>query len=383
MTNSVFTKKPKILYIENLRIVLSVLVVIVHVACSYGGPGGWSYTERGAGLATVLPLTVLNATSQSFFMGMFFLFGAYFTHLSFQKKGMSKFVKDRFIRLGIPLAITYYLISPFTSWLVWGIRHPDQLGISFIELWMTKNRFGVGVMWFAEALIYFSILYMIARIFIPWLRKKEKLSLPKIKSIHIFIAAVLLGIVTFLARFEFPLFTGGHGTNFNLGHFPQYIFLFTLGIIAARYSFDEVITLNQGRKWILAVVGMVFIGFPLLFYFGGANSGDLSPYYGGVTWQSFVFSMWEQMTGVFIMVALLGVFRSKWNYQNKTATKLSGAAYALYVFHPPVIVWVCMQFRNWEAMHLVKFLAITPLAILASYIVALLIKRIPVLNKIF
>ena len=64
MRSSGVSKKPKILYIENLRIVLSVLVVIVHVACTYGGPGGWSYMERGAGIATVLPLTLLNATSQ-------------------------------------------------------------------------------------------------------------------------------------------------------------------------------------------------------------------------------------------------------------------------------------------------------------------------------
>ena len=60
--------KPKIRYIENLRIVLSALVVVVHMACTYGGPGGWAYVEKGAGLGTVLPLTLINATSQSFFM---------------------------------------------------------------------------------------------------------------------------------------------------------------------------------------------------------------------------------------------------------------------------------------------------------------------------
>ena len=383
MNNQSGNKKPKIFYIENLRIILSALVVVVHVACTYGGPGGWSYTESGADFWSVLPLTILNATSQSFFMGMFFLFGAYFTHLSFQKKGAMIFVKDRFFRLGIPLAITYYLISPFTSWIVWGIRYPEQADISFIELWMTKNRFGVGVMWFAEALIYFSILYMIARLFIPWLRKTEKLNLPMIKSIHILIASILLGLVTFLARFEFPLFTGSHGTNFNLAHFPQYIFLFILGIMGARYRFDELITLNQAKKWMWAAAGMVFIGFPLVFFFGGAQGGDLSPYFGGATWQSLGFSMWEQMTGIFIMAALIGFFRTKWNHQSKMDSNLSGAAYALYVFHPPIIVWVCLQFRNWEAMHLVKFLTITPIALLASYLVALLIKRVPILNKIY
>lgn len=383
MNNPAAGKKPKILYIENLRIILSVLVVIVHMACSYGGLGGWSYTEDGAGIWSVLPLTMVNATSQSFFMGMFFLFGAYFTHLSFQKKGLWKFIKDRFVRLGIPLAITYYLISPFTSWIIWPVRYPDQAGMSFVELWTTQSRFGVGVMWFAEALIYFSILYIVARVLIPQLRQKEKLTLPEIKSVHIFIAAILLGLATFVTRFQFPLFSGGHGTNFDLGHFPQYIFLFVLGIMAARCSSEYLVTFVQAKKWMWFALTMIFLGFPAVFFLGGAISGNFNPYFGGTTWQSLGFSMWEQVTGISIMVALIGLFKTKWNHQNGATEALSSSAYAVYVFHPPVIVWVCLQFRSWEAMHLMKFLAITPLAIIATYLVALLIKKVPILNKIF
>ena len=383
MSNIGSTKKPKILYIENLRIILSALVVVVHVACSYGGPGGWSYMEKGAGFWTIFPLTLLNASSQAFFMGMFFLFGAYFTHLSYQKKGLWKFVKDRFVRLGIPLIITLFLISPFTSWIVWPIRHPDEAGISFVDLWMRGTRFGVGVMWFAEALIYFSILYMLARLLLPMLRIKRKLDLPKIKSFHILITSILLGFITYISRFEFPLFTGGHGTNFNLGHFPQYIFLFIIGVIAARYSSTHLIAFDHARKWLWFSLAMIFIGFPFLFFLGGAQGGDISPYFGGTSFHSLGFSLWEQITGIAIMVTLIGYFKMKWNHQNGFSKALSNSAYALYVFHPPVIVWVCLQFRNWEAMHLVKFLAITPLALLASYLVALIIKNMPVLKKIF
>jgi hypothetical protein len=375
--------KSKILYIENLRIVLSALVVIVHMACTYGGPGGWAYEEKGAGLETVLPLTILNATSQSFFMGMFFLFGAYFTHISFQKKGLWQFVKDRFIRLGIPLALTYYIISPFTSWLVLPIKRPQAVDISFIDYLINHGHFGVGVMWFAEALIYFSIIYIFARPFIPWLHKNEKLLLRQIHSFQIFVAAALLGLITFLARLEFPLFSGGHGTNFNLGHFPQYTFLFILGVIAAKYKTDQILPIEQAKKWLWFSAGMIIVGLPLLFFTGGADGGDLSPYFGGLTWQSFGFSIWEQITGISIMVSLIGIFKAIWNWQNKMQRILSGSAYAVYVFHPPVIVWVSIQFVNWDIMHLIKFMTITPLALVASYIVAILVKRIPGLNRIF
>jgi glucan biosynthesis protein C len=376
------SKKPKILYIENLRILLSVLVVVVHMACSYGGPGGWAYEEPGAGLGSILPLTILNATSQSFFMGMFFLFGAYFTHLSFQKKGAIRFVKDRFMRLGIPLMLTYYFISPLTRYIVWPIKHPEQVDFSFTELWTSGRAFGVGVMWFAEALIYFTILYMIARMFLPWLRRKEKLSLPKLTSRQIFLSSVLLGIVTFLVRLIFPLFTH-NPTNFTLGHFPQYIFLFILGIVVARYDSDNLVSYRQAKKWMWFSLGMIVIVFPLIFFLGGARGGDIKPYFGGFTWHSLAFSLWEQITGIAIMVTLIGILKVKWNTENKLSQRLSGGAYAVYVFHPPIIVWISIQFMNWEAMHLVKFLILTPLALVASYGVAIAIKRIPVLRKIF
>ena len=383
MKSSKDSRKPRILYVENLRIVLSALVVVVHMACTYGGPGGWTYMEPGAGIASILPLTILNATSQSFFMGMFFLFGAYFTHLSFQKKGLVNFVKDRFIRLVIPLGLTYFFINTLTDYIVWPIKHPEKADLTFVELWTSGRTFGVGVMWFAEALIYFTILYMIARIMVPWLRQKEKLVLPQIKSKHILIASVLLGLITFLARFEFPLFSGSHGTNFNLGHFPQYIFLFVLGIIAARYNSDNLVSYRQAKKWMWFSLCMIFIVFPVIFFFGGAQGGDISPYLGGITWHSLAFSFWEQVTGISIMVTLMGMLKIKWNQQSKFSARLSGSAYAVYVFHPPVLVGISVLFINWEAMHLLKFLALTPLAIVASFGVALVIKRLPILGKIF
>lgn len=376
------SRKSKILYVENLRILLSVLVVIVHMACTYGGPGGWAYEEGGAGLGSILPLTVLNATSQSFFMGMFFFFGAYFTHLSFQKKGFVSFVKDRFIRLGIPLLLTYYFISPLTKLIVWPIKHPEQADFSFIELWSSGRAFGVGVMWFAEALIYFTIFYMVARIAIPWLRRKEKLNLPKIRSQHILISAALLGIATFLFRLPFPLFTH-NPTNFTLGHFPQYIFLFILGIIVARYNSDHLASYLQAKNWMWFAVAMIVIVFPVIFFIGGAQGGNIRPYFGGLTWHSLAFSVWEQVTGIAIMVSLMGLLKVKWNSQSKISAGLSGSAYAVYVFHPPVIVWVSILFVNWDAMHLVKFLVITPIALVATYVVSLAIKQLPVFKKIF
>jgi len=377
------SKSPRLAYIENLRILLTALVVIVHLACSYGGPGGWIYIEKGAGFATVLPLTVLNATSQSFFMGMFFFIAAYFTHRSFQKKGLFRFVKDRLIRLGIPLLLFYYFINVVTTIIVLPINHPESAGVSFGELWKSGHAFGFGVMWFVLALIYFTVLYLIAYLVFPGLRIKKNKPIPKIKPTYILITAILLGVMTFMVRIIYPLFKGYHLFPFVLGHFPQYIFLFVLGIIAAKYESDNFVSYVQAKNWMWFSLVLVVIVFPLLFLIGRVNENGIQLFLGGVTIQSFIFSVWEQVTGIAIMVSLFGIFKARRNTQNNFTKKLSDSAYAVYVLHPPVLVVISILFINWKVMLLLKFLALMPLALIFSFGIAMIVKQIPLLKRIF
>ena len=79
----------------------------------------------------------------------------------------------------------------------------------------------------------------------------------------------------------------------------------------------------------------------------------------------------------------MGLTRTKWNTQSKFATQLSNSAYAVYLIHPPVLVFISITFMNWKAMHLVKFLALAPLAVAASFALAILIKQVPFLKRIF
>ena len=39
--------RPRLLYIDNLRILLTILVIMHHFAIGYGGPGGFYYSEDG------------------------------------------------------------------------------------------------------------------------------------------------------------------------------------------------------------------------------------------------------------------------------------------------------------------------------------------------
>src|SRR5260370_41631088 len=104
------------LYIDRLRSVMTVLVVLHHTAITYGAPGGWYYNElRPSGSVSSLLLTLFVATNQAYFMGFFFLLAGYFTPASLERKGYARFLGDRFLRLGLPLFAFIFVLNPLTA----------------------------------------------------------------------------------------------------------------------------------------------------------------------------------------------------------------------------------------------------------------------------
>jgi surface polysaccharide O-acyltransferase-like enzyme len=69
--------RSRLLYIDNPRTMVIVMVILVHLSVTYGGEGSWYYKEGRADLLTGSILSLHNAISQSFFMGLLFLLGGW------------------------------------------------------------------------------------------------------------------------------------------------------------------------------------------------------------------------------------------------------------------------------------------------------------------
>ena len=99
--------KNRLLFIDNLRTVMIVLVILVHLSVTYGGEGSWFYKERPADMPTVTALSFFNAVTQSYFMGLLFLLAAYFTPSSYDRKGPRPFLRlaPRLVHTGCDLVL--------------------------------------------------------------------------------------------------------------------------------------------------------------------------------------------------------------------------------------------------------------------------------------
>ncbi len=145
-------------YVDNLRIFLISLVVLQHLAISYGAPGSWYYNESEPDGLLILPMAMFVATNQAFFMGLFFLISAYFTEISLKSKTPGRFLASRMLRLGIPILLFYFLISPGMGFML--VRRLRDPGVSFLSIFLEGDWFGIGPLWFVEALLIFTLIYL-------------------------------------------------------------------------------------------------------------------------------------------------------------------------------------------------------------------------------
>ena len=367
----------KLFYIDRLRVVLTVLVVLHHSFITYGAPGGWYYAQKTTKIAALIPMTMFVAINQAFFMGFFFFLSACFISPSYNRKGAGQFLSDRLKRLGIPLIFYSFILSPVLSYLVyyWGYGHhityPQYLG--GFDDWID-----FGVLWFVAALLLFTLIYLLFRYLV---NPSPAKAFAAPSAITIVLFAVVIGVVSFLVRIKFPVGWVLKPVGFQLGHFTQYVTLFIFGLVAYKSNWLNTITMRIGKQLSVLVIILVLF-FPMFYVIKLKTDMPLDWYSGGFHWQSLLYAVWEQATGFSIIVTLLTFGRQLWNKPSVIWATLSRNAFAVYIFHPLILISFSLVVRNWAVDPSVKLLVVAPLAVAGSFLLAAAITKIPGLKSV-
>lgn len=365
----------RVLYLDNLRILLTTLVILLHLAIGYGAAGDWYYNEDGPiAMPSTILLPMFNAVNQAFFMGMFFMIASYLTPSSYERKGARKYLADRLKRLGIPILVYALVIQPlFVYVLRW---HNGE------NPFARPPAFGVGPMWFVETLLLFSLAYVAWRLIIPTravVADASHTHAPGNAVIALF--ALALGLATFVWRIWFPVGWWFEPLHLQLAHFPQYVALLALGLVAYQRNWFAALATRQGKRWLWLALALVPI-FLLIGAAGGALEGNIAPFMGGATWQSLAFSVWEQFMCAAMIISLLVLFRERFNYQGALAKTLSGDAYAVYFIHAPVIVLLALALSGVQIEMGLKFLFVAPVAVALSFLVGHYVRQLPLARDV-
>ncbi|RFZ85964.1 acyltransferase [Mucilaginibacter terrenus] len=368
----------KIVYIDHLKVVLAALVILHHTFITYGAPGGWYFTEKTTLAGALIPMTLFVAVNQAFFMGFFFFLSALFVPSSYDKKGPAKFIIDRFVRLGIPLAFYSFVLSPFLSFMPYNYAgaHPRITYLQYLGGFDGWINF--GVMWFVAALLIFTITYWLYRL----ISKGYRNTYPFPYAGKILLTAVGVGVVSYFVRTVYPVGRTLEPLGFQLGHFAQYIAMFCIGLVASRSRWINNADYRTGKMMAIIAACLVFIGFPLFFIGVKVLNFPVEYFNVGGHWQSLWYAVWEQLTGFTIVTALLCIGKQLWNRPSKVLNTLSRSTFAVYIFHPLILIALSVFLHGWHLEPALKLLIVAPLAVIGSFALGLLLVRVPGVNKI-
>ena len=377
--------RSRLLYIDNLRIVLITAVIFYHAAIVYGAPGIFPYREGRADELTITLFVLVMVVIGSFGLGLFYMIAGYFTPGSCDRKGTAPFFRDGLIRLGIPLVIYILIIDPLITYTVRVVAGGMRLSFSsFLRLYFNDyDALGVGPMWFVQVLLIFSVLYVLWRYLFKYLPLGPLQEGPMPGNLAIASFALVLGVATFIWRIWFPEGSYFHLLGLPMASMPQYITLFFIGVIAYRRNWLATLSDERARLWFWVAVTLVFVFLPILFVLTGALEGNTQPLLGGLHWQSLARSLWEQLLTVAMVIVLTIWFRRRFNNQGKIARAMSASAYAVYFIHAPVLVAAALLFRDISFHPLIKFAVVAPLSVALCFLIANYFRKLRLVRKVF
>ncbi|UCG56503.1 MAG: hypothetical protein JSU70_16770, partial [Phycisphaerales bacterium] len=168
----------------------------------------------------------------------------------------------------------------------------------------------------------------------------------------------------------------------QLPFFVQYVCAFPIGIIAYRRNWFVRIPAAMGRLWLIVGVVCAIVSFPTLFVLGGGLSADTSRLVGGLHWQCLAYALSEQFVGLAMMIALLVIFRERFNQQGPVTGAASAGAYAAYIIHAPVVVLLALAAKDAQLYPLLKFALAALVAVPLCFALGNAIRNLPLARRI-
>ncbi len=374
----------RLLFIDNIRVFLTILVLLHHLMITYAGTGSWYYNEGRQDWFTVKVGSWFCGLDQAYFMGLFLLISAYFVPGSFDRKGALHFFKDRLIRLGIPLAVFSWVINPLFLYVAKVLAENYQLPFwSYFpgEYFQNEPLIGAGPLWFVEVLLIFSLVYVLWRLISsarPAVPPAE-MRFPSNRAIALF--GLLLGLAGFAVRIVFLMDEYNfEPLNLQLPFFAQYIALFVLGLLAFRRNWLSALSDAVGRLWLRIALLLILVRIPLVQVIDASGNPDAVK--GGLTWQSMLYSLWEAFFCLSMCIAVVYFFRRFLGERGRLSRFLVPNAYTAYLIHAPIITTLAFSVRDVDAYPLVKWVVVGLIAVPLCFALGGLIRKLPYTERV-
>lgn len=365
-------------FVDVLRVFLITLVIAHHAGQPYGPTGGSWPVSDPANSDLLLPFFAVNA---AFFMGLLFFLAGYFVPRAYDRRGGGQFLKRRWKRIGVPLAFFAVAVHGPLVYVAEssGMSFGEYLSSLYASGW--QNLF--IHLWFLGHLLAYSLVYVGWRRLADRRRAGAPRAWPVPTHVSILGFVVVLAAVTWVVR-------GWYAIDewiallwvlpAELAHFPQYVALFVLGIMAYRGDWLRRMSTATGFVWL--GVGLVSsIGLSAFVLLADERKNDWIDT-GGFNLQSLLYSAWEALICVGLSVGLIVLFREVFRRSHPLLAAMAAATYAAYIVHWLIVIGLQSAIADFQLPALVKFGLVTAGAVVLAFGVGHLSRRVPGLRVV-
>lgn len=368
----------RLIYVDWLRVLAVVGVFVIHLCSPFDPWDEWHITNaqriRLAGEVIVL--------MAPWIMPLFMLLAGVSAWYSLARRENTTYLRERVIRLLVPLVVGTLLLVPPQVYLERRFR--GQFGGSF---WAFYPHFFDGIyprgnlswhhLWFLAHLFGYSLLTL--PLFRYWQREGGRAQLRRIARVCAGRAGLIwLALPLVLERhvlwWVFPerhMLTSDWSNHALL--FVAYIYGF---VLAGEPSVGSAID----RQW-RGALGVAFVTTTLLVvgtWVGVLPAGLPEPYALGYLafWTLYALGAWASM------VAVLGAARCWLNRETRELAYGRSLGYGWYLVHQPVIVAVAYVVVRWQLSVPLKLAVLTILSLAGTLIATELLRRVPVTQRL-
>jgi peptidoglycan/LPS O-acetylase OafA/YrhL len=366
-------KTERLFFVDALRVLIVLFVIVHHAAQAYGPTGGMWPVHDQAQSDWFLPFYTVNA---AFGLGLLFLLAGYFVPSSYERKGPRRFLRERWVRIGVPLVSFALLIHLPAVYLLGSHPAPGE----FIRRLYENGWQPIYLhLWFIGHLLLYSAVYVAWRqVFVRSDQAPSRWPWPNQAVIGGFV--IVVALITWIVRVWYPVDKWVPllwVVTAEPAHLPQYVALFASGVAAYHGEWLRRIPTTVGMVWL--AVGLIAAAGV---YVAHAVGRDNLMVGGGLSWSSLVYSTWEMVISAGLVVGLIVLFREVFHRPHRLFVTVASASFGAYILHPAIVVALQAGIQGLVLPAVVRFALVAILGTVLAFGVTYLISNVPGLRVI-
>lgn len=351
-----------------------ICVIALHCAMTYMDyrPAWWYVQDSQQQIGFTYLVIILDYFPMT---ALFFLAG-YFAPPSFAKRGISSFIKDKFLHIGIPWILGVLFVAPFFSRASFvALGYPSLPIFDYFKEYFFSSLYQQAHYWFLGVLFLFFVVYA----FLP--KRKNQTTTKTNSAISLVITTFLITAITYYlsSKYYKPVsdWTNlGYVLYFQPARFVGYAAMFILGAYGNKQKWFT----QEGWKPNVAYLIIGIFGAIWLIYWKFALAANYS-----IETNFIVDALTYSLVSICMTFGLISIALKENSENTKySLSQIAPYSYGIYWLHQIVAILIMNYLISYDISALSKWIVTMVSTIIVCTLLAKYgLKKIPLLRNIF